>query len=91
MHIPYDGGDIGAFLGDAIRNITGSSVPLHVQTLGDQYVRSGVLETVRGEQAMGIAGGPGPASQLQFNASWQVPTSYENRPASISEAVYITY
>jgi hypothetical protein len=93
----YDGKGIGAFLGDAIRDIVGSVIfNVHADNwLSLISSASGVLR----------AGYPGPLkhiAELSTNfpeantgfdiiASRSVPTALENRPASISAYMCIKY
>jgi hypothetical protein len=90
---PYDGGAIGAFIGDAIRNITGriyasiatanaSSTPLEGAFTYHSWARN--IASLTGTTWMSL-------EQLVFDASIVVPTDSENRPASLSALVCVTY
>jgi hypothetical protein len=93
---PYDGKAIGAFTGDAIRNMHGVFSILGRSNSLPYAQASGVFtySTFNGE-APSIA----PSSQtdtilssgIGFSASNQVPTSYENTPAWISAYLCIKY
>jgi hypothetical protein len=94
---PYDGKSIGTFIADAIRNITG-----HIES-GDVNVNYWNILGQRGVIFPSIFGDSSYCAVLEavaqvnqmigFNldVSRQVPTSHENRPASISAMVCITY
>jgi hypothetical protein len=87
---PYNGGDIGEFTGDAIRNFTGGWANLPAVTSG-----ASAWGACAWQQAGSIAAATNPISNgsanLNIDASRVVPTSHENRPASISAAVFMTY
>jgi hypothetical protein len=98
---PYDGGAIGAFMGDTIRNIIGHSALSSI--LGVWHDTdlatflsgfSGALSAIN-TATVGLELSPSAqqrlAWRLAIDASLAVPTSYENRPASISAAAYMTY
>jgi len=91
----YDGNDVGSFIGDAIRDITGTiydpgslgfvfpgtPTRMGALSLGQQNRINSTLSTGQGTLAY----------SMSFNASLAVPTAHENRSASVSVAVYISY
>jgi hypothetical protein len=92
--IPYDGGAIGAFIGDAIRNFVSgdfeyfreSNAP-NTEGLVNTGMKSGTSVFVAGNgEALGF-------SQIRatINASRVVPTANENRSASLSVLYCISY
>ena len=92
MTIRYDGGAIGVHKGDTIRNFTGSAGYVYRQNEGGN---SGVISfQIFGSTPAkaGIIGGDsGDSVSIQINASNQVPTASENRPASISLFICVSY
>jgi hypothetical protein len=86
---PYDGLLIGKFLGDAIRNITGHTTSIEQQSISDggafhsNYVwaTAKILTSTVGFNL----------DDTFFSAANSVPTALENRPASISAQICITY
>jgi hypothetical protein len=95
---PSDGGSIGEFIGDAIRNITGVATldadTGLIQTWNSIYAGcfypSGTY--YYNQSRIAATSGSGPASGgLMFDASCSVPTALENRPASISSFLCIKY
>jgi hypothetical protein len=89
---PYDGMGIGAFLGDAIRNITGyvGNGPGALLQWIDAFTEGGALFTSAGTAPIGTGNGDF-ARVLFFDASRVVPVAGENRSASISAFPCITY
>jgi hypothetical protein len=85
---PYDGGAIGAFIGDAIRNIDGYIT--FVSCLSNTSY-GGVLALGEAGNSMAMTSGNNPFYNLSFNASRQVPVAPENRSASLSTLIYIAY
>jgi hypothetical protein len=83
---PYDGGNIGEFVGDASRPIC---AVLH-NTYADASSRAegGFVLTVGGVAGVG-GGGSGRIVSVTFNSP--PPTANENRPASISALICISY
>ena len=90
---PYDGGSIGKYISDAIRNITGA-LGWHACNQGSQQASATsalyhmtmdtlqmVVEKIATAQYHDVA----------FNAGRSVPVANENRPASISAVVCIAY
>ena len=90
---PYDGKNIGSFTGDAIRNILGQTVGLHVQSDGLSEGWNGALGVYNYLPTGADSGGGNPGSKIFFDASKasEVMTAFENRPASISSLVCISY
>jgi hypothetical protein len=87
---PYDGMGIGDWIGDAIRNIQGQ---IKVLTPAPAEA-SGIITEAIGIFAGNIWQGTGAAIYnvlLGIDASRNVPTALENRPASISAKICITY
>jgi hypothetical protein len=88
---PYDGGAIGAVIGDAIRNIRGGS--------GYNYGRYdnntfwGVIKGRGGPmgRADPIISGGNLADCFEIDLTGAVPTAHENRPISISFLICISY
>jgi hypothetical protein len=87
---PYDGNSIGTAIGDAIRNIVASvssnGIPAFAVPSGALQGLSISILTLQG--ATGAGGG---YAAINFDASRVVPTSHENRPASVSAQFVITY
>jgi hypothetical protein len=76
----YDGGNVGAFIGDAIRNIQG-----YVATMGGVVGSVGGAFTKSETQYLGgVTVGGNYQFVVYFDASMVGPTGQENRPASIS-------
>jgi hypothetical protein len=95
---PYDGKSIGAYIPDAIRDIkgqvNGSIVAnewegLFSSPTGAFYVFD--RNSVPRMAVRSLVTDTPPNKELGFAASYSVPTSHENRPASISAMVCITY
>jgi hypothetical protein len=96
---PYDGGSIGAYLGDAIRNIAGNVIVRLAQ--GDPlYIFAGYggcLSVAEGSMTNQIAVSTLASSDtmkyaiLNIDTSRVVPIALENRPASISAYLCIKY
>jgi hypothetical protein len=91
---PYDGGDIGAFIADAIRNfsgsVTGCNVGIFLSPSGAFRVSSGAYYTAAAHASIFNSA----YSQLQFSTSnigTTFPVAHENRSASVSVLVCITY
>lgn len=85
------GVDIGRIFGDtqadAIRNITGRSEVLHVQTLGLYHRQQGALKTVEQCQAGAAVnmGTTNSMSFIEFDASkCGIPVAGENRPRNVA-------
>ncbi|WP_239326159.1 phage tail protein [Snodgrassella gandavensis] len=85
------GVDTGRIFGDtqvdAIRNITGESEPLHVQTLGNIYNRNkGAFKSIECYLQRGAVnvGSSNYLTVIGFDASLCVPTANENRPRNVS-------
>ena len=85
----YDGKEIGAYQGDAIRNYTGVLTPIKYNGVS----ASGVFQTTANEtNNIGINPGDVMGSNgISFDPSRVVPTAHENRPVSISALACITY
>jgi hypothetical protein len=93
---PYDGNAIGAFIGDAIRNIKGSCYPqIDANSGGNVPIQnvSGAIYATALYQISYLARGATVTapSGIGFDASLVVPAALENRPASISAYVCIKY
>jgi len=94
LYFPYDGANIGDFLGDASRDIFGS---FFIRSCAGDYLLgnlTGAFKETKGMTAAGVVyttGNSPQGSNILFNASNCVPTAYENRGASLSEARYIQY
>jgi hypothetical protein len=90
---PYDGGSIGGFLGDAIRNIKGDSIQF--LSVRDMDMRGGkALGYYRDPTSLiyAISGGDYMGwTHFWFDASLSVPTALENRVASVSVWYGISY
>ena len=90
LTIPYDGGQIGSFKGDAIRNISGV-----INTTGGVFNRdmqAGALFTVGSSKVfLSDSSGVSYSTYLQFEASRVVPTDVDNHPAQMAVAKYIHY
>ena len=83
--------DVGNFIGDAIRNITGS-VTLYYATVRAANGTSGCFYTAENRGLP--AGGEGALQEREgfgFDSYLVVPTSYENASASTSVLICITY
>jgi hypothetical protein len=102
--IPYDGNDIGAFIGDAIRNIRGSIiasyyneavgniVPLGVFSEGKEAFKIGPVISNAVYSGAIVVGTNVYSNEVKFSAVNQgLPTANENRPASISVQYFISY
>jgi len=94
---PYDGGNIGQSIGDAIRDITGRYYTRVVDssmgaTIGNPIGAFSIANTGNnGAPIVLNEGGDKELIYLHFNASNVVPTASENRPASTSTYNCITY
>ena len=91
---PYDGNAIGEFIGDAIRNMTGQFG--FFLGGGAQLSPSGLTGAFKAGASGDVSYPSASISTSQtkniiFDASLVVPTASENRPASISALVCITY
>jgi len=84
---PYDGKGIGEHIEDAIRDIDGSVIGL----FAPGYVESGVFARYGYTTNIATGGNTHAVAGFNFNAKRVVPTSYENRPVSISYLAAITY
>jgi len=92
INFSYDGKGIGTFQGDAIRNITGATYAWRNENMGTGYgcLKATLLSALR----VVMAGGDGnDFGLIEFDASLdsKVTTANENRPASISALVCISY
>jgi hypothetical protein len=84
---PYDGKSPGEFIGDAIRNITGVIADVFG---GLGMDTNGVFNSIFGDT--NIRGNDaGRYGTIEFDSGRAVPIAHENRPASISFTVYISY
>ena len=96
--MPYDGGNIGDFSGDAIRNLTGmitrflsgifhssagSSEPTGVFTRG--------YDSGNGHPVVPNSSATANYVRIEMDASRVVPTATENRPAAMAYLACITY
>jgi hypothetical protein len=96
---PYNGNAIGAFIGDTIRNIVGSfyqqESDLSMFVHPSYPVTGGALSYYRSPRVLRYAPASGQTGGMvdgiSFDASRVVPTSTENRPASVSSCLVITY
>ncbi|MFP3041904.1 hypothetical protein LQZ19_08785 [Treponema primitia] len=92
---PYDGGAIGQFIGDAIRNFIGgvlsneslNGYPIWTDASGVFY-KSGANIV---EYASAIGQNTNQASALNFDVSRGTPVDTNIHPASISSNIYISY
>jgi len=91
LAFPYDGKQAGDFLGDAIRNITGTANVAAQEDAGGSGVMDLVVENASVLYTGSYDTGSKRQVNLSFNASRRVPTAYENRVASLSEVRYIFY
>jgi len=94
--IPYDGKDAGDFIGDAIRNFNGKFLGLFGgnSTVVFWAADNGLFyggNNGGGYIPAGFVYSDGGNRELHFDPARVVPTSYENRPASISALVCISY
>jgi hypothetical protein len=90
---PYDGGAIGAFTGDAIRNIVGhlwSLISIFGATADTSALYAEAPDVNPSVYNTGVTY-PDLYALPRLDVSRNVPTSHENRPASISAAAYMTY
>lgn len=76
----FDGGSVGDKSADAIRNITGT---FFSEAHGGSYPYSGAF-SYEGSGYKGVDGNDGDNARSTFDASKVVPTSTENKPASVS-------
>jgi hypothetical protein len=83
---PYDGGNIGRFVGDAIRNFTG-----YVGLFLEGTSSSGIFYIADNQRWNIAASGSGSACRVSADASRVVPVAHENRPASLSVRYCISY
>jgi len=86
MLIPYDGKDIGKFIGDASRKISSANYVL----LGF-IIQDDVFVSNASNQWAFNSGGNTSFRRGYFNTEGVTPTAYENRPASVSALVCISY
>ncbi|MDR2731414.1 MAG: hypothetical protein LBB81_11030 [Treponema sp.] len=90
FYICYDGKAIGAYIGDAIRNITGQ---FDIGNNSDDDTFGQGAFTI--DDGQGYGGGLYPGwskwKLFCFDASRVVPVSHENRPVSISALFCISY
>jgi hypothetical protein len=93
LYIPYDGKSIGAYISDTIRDIKGHMSDCFAGNLSPsntsgafEYVQTSPRQDVPYQAAYSSAYG-----YFNFYASRVVPTSYENRPVSISAMTCITF
>jgi len=92
MGIPYDGNQIGAHFGDALRFFSG-----HARGwVGDVFHdMGGCFSIITGAHANMIAWHEvfpvETGSGFNFNPSLVVPTAHENRPVSISALICMSY
>jgi len=93
---PYDGKDVGNVMGDTIRNLTGYFA---VRGTSDGWVLrvtgGGVFRPIPNQQNQRVTDLTKSTDQIspgmEFNASLQVPTSYENRPFCGAVLFLISY
>jgi hypothetical protein len=96
FYFHYDGMSIGAYIGDAIRNITGyiwdtdgaKGFPFAGTPSNSP---NSALTLQQQNHTIDVSGGTTTAFMLTFDASRVVPTALENRPASISAYLCIKY
>jgi len=94
LNFSYDGGSIGGFISDAIRNInagiwsSNGIGPLIGNSNFDGALYGDVQDpiTLSTSTAFNCQ-----TSKLVFDASLNVPTSHENRPASFAARFCISY
>jgi hypothetical protein len=90
---PYDGGEIGEYKGDAIRNFESNVTSFRPQSMTTNKSTGAFYQSadtvVAGDVA--VSTGKDPFQYIKFDPSRVVPVANENRPASISAAVYISY
>jgi len=96
LTIPYDGKDIGEFIGDAIRNFTGGFRFGSASFFFLAADASGIFQATGYSSANNVAGiisaaGMSGNISIAIDASRVVPTADENRPASISVLACISY
>jgi len=86
---PYDGKGIGNHIGDAARSVSGS-----IWLVGSVSI-SGVIRSLDERYEHGTTYNYVEPSVLyrrySFSNSYEVPTAYENRPASISTLICVSY
>jgi hypothetical protein len=89
---PYDGKVIGAYLGDAMRNLYGDLRGiLHVKNygIGGVFKESGAAENIN--LSTSGSGGIYDIVYLAFDNNMVTPVASENRVASVSSGLYIKY
>lgn len=82
----------GSAQGDAIRNITGQTLPFYAA--GQTTSSGSLLSTVFGSTPAkhgDIGGDPGANFRIEIDASRQVPTANENRPRNVALIAWIRY
>ena len=87
LTVHYDGGNVGTFLGDAIRNIWGEfsgRLPNNDGASGAFYIYAINDRLIVEQLGDGYHG-------LMFDASRVVPTDTNNHPASMSGLFVISY
>ena len=77
----------GKYHQDEIRNITGQTVPMHVQPLGGAYTWSGALGIVSASLQSSNVGASAVGSVIAFDASKVVPTGPENVPPHYQQPI----
>jgi hypothetical protein len=97
LNFSYDGGAISSALEDAIRNITGSFNTRSIITaMPEPFILSAsgafFSEDLESYNTLNVNHSlPRVGNRTKFNASLVVPTSYENRPASLSVLYCVAY
>jgi hypothetical protein len=99
LYIRYDGGAIGTYLGDAIRDITGSTSIRaasggQIELFGDGAQSGAFVHHLSGSSTPALSAALGTSGKymgVHFSAGLVVPIANENRPASISVYACITY
>ncbi|EGJ49060.1 gp53-like domain-containing protein [Desulfocurvibacter africanus] len=81
---PSNGRDVGAWQGDAIRNITGAFGSGSTNGFSPGTPTSGAFRIGDTTYAAGIGSSATSSKDIAFDASLAVPTADENRPKSVS-------
>jgi hypothetical protein len=88
---PYDGKLPGEFISDAMRDLKGE---LGYNSNRLFHIANGVFEGIPTTDSLGVAVGDNVLTnfcRVNFKPSLQVSVAYENRPASMSVLVYMSY
>ena len=89
---PYDGGNIGAFISDAIRDFEGTPTNSFVVTTGIGATGAFVRGPIFYDQTLQLVnGGNVGYSKDIFAARHVTPVANENRPGSLAGVPYITF